>query len=220
MLWEELSDDLLLRVLEHAMVRRGGLKRWRGALRGVSRRWRALHDGACTRLEIWNGVTDEGMHVLCARLPALTNLDLSLVTSLTAEGLRAVGGRTTLIILDLLYCPNVTDAVLRELRDLTALAKLHPLQLLPRDGRGGVGAAWNDCAHHALVQRLHPRDGRGASTPYFPACAHQALPRRHLHHSGRTERTQGCPACPHLLLVISRAAPRPTAVHALCQIPW
>ena len=46
---ERLPDELLLRVPEHVMVVRGQ-KRWRGAVRGLSRRWRALHDGACTEL--------------------------------------------------------------------------------------------------------------------------------------------------------------------------
>ena len=119
-----LPDELLLRVLEHAMAGRYGPKRWRGAVRGVSRRWRALHDGACTSLHLRNGVTDEGMHGLCGRLPALTHLYLSWVTSLTAEGLRAVGGLTMLTFLNLGSCPNVTDAVLWELRDLTALSTL------------------------------------------------------------------------------------------------
>jgi len=70
-----------------------------------------------------NGVTDEGMHVLCERLPALKTLILFQVTSLTADGLRAVGGLTTLTYLDIRFC-NVTDAVLRELRDLTSLSTL------------------------------------------------------------------------------------------------
>ena len=118
-----LPDELLLRVLEHVMLGRDR-KEWRGAVRGVSRRWRALHDGACTRLRLRNGVTDEGMHALCGRLPALKTLILDGVTSLTADGLRAVGGLTALTFLDLYRC-NVTDAVLRELRDLTALTKLH-----------------------------------------------------------------------------------------------
>ena len=37
-----LPDDLLLRVLQHVM-RWGELKEWRGAVRGVSRQWRAVH---------------------------------------------------------------------------------------------------------------------------------------------------------------------------------
>jgi len=117
-----LPDELLRRALELVMLW-DGEKRWRGAVRGVSRRWRALHDGACTRLRLRNGVTDEGMHALCGRLPGLKTLILSGVTSLTADGLRAVGGLTALTYLDLEYC-NVTDAVLRELRGLTALTTL------------------------------------------------------------------------------------------------
>ena len=118
-----LPDELLLRVLELAMLRRDGLKQWSGAVRGVSRGWRALHDGVCTVLRLRNGVTDEGMHALCGRLPALKTLILSGITSLTAGGLRAVGGLTALTGLDLDNC-NVTDAVLRELRDLTSLSEL------------------------------------------------------------------------------------------------
>ena len=85
----------------------------------------ALHDGACTFLHVRNGVTDEAMHALCGRLPALKTLILRGVKSLTADGLRAVGGLTALTHLDLRSCLIVTDAVLRELRDLTALSALH-----------------------------------------------------------------------------------------------
>ena len=117
-----LPDELLRRALELVMLR-DGEKQWSGAVRGVSRRWRALHDGACTRLRLRNGVTDEGMHALCGRLPGLKTLIMGGVTSLTADGLRAVGGLTALTFLDLYRC-NVTDAVLRELRGLTALTTL------------------------------------------------------------------------------------------------
>jgi hypothetical protein len=71
-----------------------------------------------------NGVTDGVMHALCGRLPALETLILRGVTSLTADGLRAVGGLTALTFLNLYMC-NVTNAVLRELRGLTALSKLY-----------------------------------------------------------------------------------------------
>jgi hypothetical protein len=118
-----LPDELLLRVLEHVMLGRYGKKEWRGAVRRVSRTWRALHDGACTRLDLRNGVTDEVMHAQCGRLPALKTLILGGVTSLTADGLLAVGGLTKLTYLDLGDC-NVTDAVLRELRGLTELSSL------------------------------------------------------------------------------------------------
>ena len=75
-----LPDELLLRVLELVMLRYG-IRQWCGAVRGVSRGWRALHDGACTWLRLRNGVTDEGMHALCGRLPALKTLILPEVTS-------------------------------------------------------------------------------------------------------------------------------------------
>jgi len=122
-MWEELPEELLLQVMGHVMLWYGE-KRWRGGVRGVSRRWRALHDGACQSLCVHDGVTDEGMHALCGRLPAVTFLRLYGVTSLTEDGLRAVGGLTTLSYLGLEGCANVTDAVLWELRDLFALAKL------------------------------------------------------------------------------------------------
>ena len=122
-MWEELPEELLRRVLEHVMLERGQ-KRGRGAVRAVSRRWRALHDAVCQRLRVHDGVTDEVMHALCGRLPVLTDLNLGGVTSLTEDGLRAVGGLTTLTTLYLTMCSNVTDEVLRELRDLTALTTL------------------------------------------------------------------------------------------------
>ena len=122
--WEELPEELLRRVLGQVM-QEYKWKGWRGAVRGVSRRWRAVHDAVCQRLRVQDGVTDEVMHALCGRLPVLTDLSLREVTSLTEDGLRAVGGLTTLTTLYLYYCSNVTDAVLRELRDLTALTTLH-----------------------------------------------------------------------------------------------
>jgi F-box/leucine-rich repeat protein 14 len=64
------------------------------------------------------------MHALCGRLPALKTLFLDGVTSLTADGLFAVGGLIALTYLSLSEC-NVTDAVLRELRGLTELSRLY-----------------------------------------------------------------------------------------------
>jgi hypothetical protein len=119
-----LPDELLLRVLEHVMLGWYGEKQWRGGVRGVSRTWRALHDGACTWLDCGNGVTDEGLHALCGRLPALKTLFLSGVTSLTADGLRELRDLTALRTLYLYGCTHVTDAVLRELRGLTELSTL------------------------------------------------------------------------------------------------
>ena len=121
---ERLPDEVLLPLLELVMLRYGQ-KRWCGALRGVRRQWRAVHDGTCTRLQLRNGVTDEVMHTLCERLPALTDLSMIEVKSLTEDGLRAVGGLTTLIELYLPRCSNVTDAVLRALSGLPALTELN-----------------------------------------------------------------------------------------------
>jgi len=120
---ERLPDEVLLPLLELVMLR-FGQKRWCGSLRGVSRQWRAVHDGTCESLHVDDGVTGEVMHTLCGRLPALTGLSMRGVTSLTANGLRAVGGLTTLTILDLGWCDDVTDEVLWELRGLTALTWL------------------------------------------------------------------------------------------------
>ena len=123
---EVLPEELLMRVLGHVMLRNrgGGLQKWGCAgVRGVSRQWRAVHDGVCQYLRIRHGVTGEVMHALCGRLPALTYLYLYEVRSLTVDGLRAVGGLTTLTNLELSYA-NVTDAVLRELRGHTELTKL------------------------------------------------------------------------------------------------
>jgi len=122
---ERLPDDLLLRVLKHVMLGRDGRKSWSGDVRGFNRRWRAIHDAACTELDVRDGVTDEGMHALCGRLPALTCLNLGGVKSLTADGLRAVGGLTALTYLNLVNCASVNDALLRELRGLTALTELY-----------------------------------------------------------------------------------------------
>jgi F-box/leucine-rich repeat protein 14 len=122
-MWEELPEELLRRVLEHVMLRRWK-RRWCGAVRGVSRRWRAVHDAACQWLSAADGITDEGMHALCERLPALTHLNLNEVTSLTEDGLRAVGGLATLNELYLSGI-HVTNAVLWELRGQTALTTLY-----------------------------------------------------------------------------------------------
>jgi len=93
-------------------------------VRGVNRKWRALHYGACTGLWLWSGVTDKVMHALCGRLPALTWLVVCWVKTLTADGLRAVGGLTVLTHLNLDRCANLTDAVLWEPRGHTALTEL------------------------------------------------------------------------------------------------
>ena len=78
-------------------------------MRGLSRQFRAIHDAHCQCLYVPNGVTNEGMHMLCGRLPTLGLLSLREVTSLTEDGLRAVGGLTALTRLHLSSCSNVTD---------------------------------------------------------------------------------------------------------------
>ena len=128
---ERLPDDLLMRVLEHVM-RWGVSKEWCGAVRGVSRQWRAVHDGACTSLDVRDEITDEGLPALLERLPALTFLDLD-------------------------HC-LVDDAVLVELRGLTALATLRLSYCTKCDGRGVFQAPHR--AHQALpLPVLHHKDG-------------------------------------------------------------
>jgi Leucine-rich repeat (LRR) protein len=123
-LWEELPEELLMRVLGHVMLRYGQKWRWCGAVRGVSRQWRAVHDGVCESLSMRHGVTDEGMQALCVRLPALTYLDLGGVKSLTADGLRELRGLTSLTFLCLGGCTDVTDVGIQHLSSLTALTSL------------------------------------------------------------------------------------------------
>jgi Leucine-rich repeat (LRR) protein len=116
--WADLPEELMLKVLDE-------LRWWLDsrAGRGTCRRWRAMHDASCKRLQVRDGVPEEVICSLCGRLPALTRLYLGGVKSLTTEGLRAVGGLTTLTWLSL-YNSNVTNVGLRELRDLTALTFL------------------------------------------------------------------------------------------------
>jgi hypothetical protein len=113
--WADLPEELKLKVLDRVWTPRDS-----GAVRGTCRRWRAMHDASRKRLSVRDGVPEEVICSLCVRLPALTSLDLMGVKSLTTEGLRAVGGMTTLTWLNLDYS-NVTNVGLRELRGLTAL---------------------------------------------------------------------------------------------------
>ena len=154
-LWEKLPEELLTRVLGHVMLDRGFGKCWCSAVRGVSRQWLAVHDGVCERLVVEDGVTDEVMHALCGRLPALTYLDLVWVESLTADGLRSVGGLTTLTVLRLDGC-NVTDAVLWELRGLTSLTRL--------DLGGCTDVTDVGLQHLTSITALTTLDLRGTST--------------------------------------------------------
>jgi len=89
-------------------------------------------------MRLQNDVTDEDMHDLCARLPALTHLELVGVTSkkLTANGLRAMSGLTALTYLNLTRCSNVTDAGVRELGGHTKLTELylHGCSLVTNEG--------------------------------------------------------------------------------------
>jgi hypothetical protein len=77
-------------------------------------RWRNIHDGGCKTLRLCYRVMDEMVGALCARLPALTEMELT-SRSLTDEGLGLVAGLTSLTHLDL---P-------REQRPVTALAATH-----------------------------------------------------------------------------------------------
>ena len=61
---------------------------------------RNIHDGGCKTLRLCYRVTDEMVGALCARLPALTEMELTF-RSLTDEGLGAVAELTSLTHLDL-----------------------------------------------------------------------------------------------------------------------
>ena len=116
--WAGLPEELKLKVLDREWTRRDSR-----AVRGTCRRWRAMHDASRKKLRVHDGVPEEVICSLCGRLPALTILNLWGVKSLTTEGLRAVGGLTTLTWL-YLHDSNMTNVGLRELRDLTALTFL------------------------------------------------------------------------------------------------
>ena len=120
-------------------------------------------------------MTDAGSHALCGRLPALKTLILQGVTSLTAGGLRAVGGLTALTYLNLRFC-NVTVAVLRELRDLTSLSTLylHGCSLITdvgvRELRGLTALKTlylNHCTHVTDVGLRHLTSLTGLSELYL-----------------------------------------------------
>ena len=132
-----LPDELLLRVLELVMLRGDGRKRWGGAVRVVSRGWRALHDGACTWLHLRNGVTDEVMHALCGRLPALKTLMLDGVTSFDG-GWTARGGWA-----DRAHLPRA--------------------RLLQCDGRGAAPARLNSSSSPELDDWVRGSCARGMS---------------------------------------------------------
>jgi hypothetical protein len=116
--WADLPEELKLKVLDRVWTPRDS-----GAVRGTCRRWRAMHDASRKRLYVRDGVSEEVICSLCGRLPALNILNLGGVKCLTTEGLRAVGGMTTLTLLNL-GASNVTNVGLRELRGLTALSTL------------------------------------------------------------------------------------------------
>jgi hypothetical protein len=133
--WGWLPEELMLKVLDREWTPRDS-----GAVRGTCRRWRAMHDADCKTLRVRDGVPEAVICSLCGRLPALTILRLWGVKSLTTEGLRAVGGMTTLTTLNL-GDSNVTNVGLRELRDLTALTflDLRGVESLTTEGLGAVG---------------------------------------------------------------------------------
>jgi len=159
-----LPDELLLRVLEHAMV---------GRRAGVSRRWRALHDGACTRLHLRNGMTDDGMHALCARLPAHTRLGLVEVTSLTTD--RYMKATDSLSGRDTLTKPATQQQQQQQQHHQqrttsgssnsysAAATATQRRQQLPLDGGGTACGGWADYVDLPQPQQLLRRDGRGAT---------------------------------------------------------
>ena len=94
--WEQLPEELMLMVLD--------LLNWElresAAVRLTCPQRRNIHDGGCKTLRVCYRVTDEMVGALCARLPALTEIELT-SRSLTDEGLGAVAELTSLTHLDL-----------------------------------------------------------------------------------------------------------------------
>jgi hypothetical protein len=170
--WAGLPEELKLKVLDREWTPRDS-----GAVRGTCRRWRAMHDASRKKLRVRDGVPEEVICSLCGRLPALTRLDLIEVKSLTTEGLRAVGGMTTLTHLHLAYS-NVTNVWLRELRDLTALTRLDlwGVKSLTTEGLRAVGGmttlTWLslESSNVTNVGLRELRDLTALSTLYLHGC--------------------------------------------------
>ena len=137
-LWRRLPEELLLKVLVEL---EWWTRRDLGAVRGVCRTWRAVHDDNCKTLRVRDGMTDEMMHALCGRLPAVTRVILVEVWSLTSVGVSAMSGLAALTELCLCSC-KVTNVLLHE---LTYLTKLTCINLdgcrISRAGRVALKAA-------------------------------------------------------------------------------
>jgi hypothetical protein len=118
--------------------------KWRdsGAVRGVCRRWRAVHDAGCKTLQVRDGG----------------------VQSLTAHGLSTVGGLTSLTTLNLYNCWHVTDMALQDLTSLTSLTTLN-LQLCSTSeaGRDALKAAIRPHHPPELMSRRRVR-----AAPHLP----------------------------------------------------
>jgi hypothetical protein len=102
--WAELPEELMLMVLD----RLDWELRESAAVRLTCLRWRNIHDGGCKTLRLCYRVTDEMVGALCARLPALTEIEL-ISRSLTDEGLEVVAELTSLTHLDLTREPALSN---------------------------------------------------------------------------------------------------------------
>jgi hypothetical protein len=88
--WADLPDELLAKVLEllQAAGQAGGglgFSQASATVRLVCAGWRAVHDALVTRLQMSPETPEEMVGVLMRRFTAVTSLDLSGCSSLTAE---------------------------------------------------------------------------------------------------------------------------------------
>ena len=118
--WAELPEGPLLTVLDQLEWGR----RESAAVRRMCSRWRRIHDGGRRTLSLSVRATDDAVVALCARMTALTEVNLSHSKSLTDEGLRAVAELKSLTVLDIGQCSLVTDEGLKLVAGLPLLTEL------------------------------------------------------------------------------------------------
>jgi Leucine-rich repeat (LRR) protein len=118
--WAELPEELMLLVLD----RLDWELRESAVVRLTCLRWRNIPDGGCKTLRLCYRATDEMVGALCARLPALTEMELT-SRSLTDEGLGVVAGLTSLTHLSLALCLKVSGEGLAAAAGITSLTQLN-----------------------------------------------------------------------------------------------
>ena len=119
--WAGMPEELFEKVLEAlqpdgpSKPEDGGLgfSQALAAVRLVCAAWKAVHDAMVTRLVLSPQTTDEAVGMLVRRLPAVVSLEVKGygldVGVLTDKALRAVSSLTSLTLLNLSWCGNVTD---------------------------------------------------------------------------------------------------------------